>query len=175
MMDYRRCYQPGGSYFFTVVTADRRPLLVEHVDRLRAAFHHGMKRHPFTIEGIVIMPDHLHTLWRLPEGDPNFSVRWMVIKRKFSAGLEVEGVNQSRRAKREKGVWQRRFWEHCIRDADDWRGHLDYIHNNPVKHGYCLTPAEWPYSSFGRAVEQGLYTADWGANSPPTVAPIDLE
>jgi putative transposase len=174
-MDYRRHYQPGGTYFFTVVTAHRRPLLIEHIDRLRAAFQHGIKRYPFTIEGIVVLPDHLHTLWRLPAGDDNFSLRWMVIKRKFSAGLNANPVNRSKQAKREKGIWQRRFWEHCIRDADDWQRHMDYIHYNPFKHGYCLTPSEWSYSSFDRAVKQGLYPVDWGANSPLSIKQMDLE
>jgi putative transposase len=113
-MDYRRYYQPGGTYFFTVVTEQRQPLLIEHIDRLRSAFRHGMKRYPFIIEGIVVLPDHLHTLWRLPEGDDNFSVRWMVIKRKFSAGLDPAIVNPSKQAKREKGIWQRRFWEYPL-------------------------------------------------------------
>ncbi|MBE9136315.1 transposase [Nodosilinea sp. LEGE 07088] len=162
-MEYRRYYQNGGSYFFTVVTENRRPLLTQHIDRLRNAFRHSMERYPFVIEGIVVLPDHLHTLWRLPDGDDDFSLRWMVIKRKFSAGLKPGIVNASKRAKREKGIWQRRFWEHCIRDERDWRCHLDYIHYNPVKHGYCHKPADWPYSSFHRSVRQGLYTADWSS------------
>ncbi|MBW4519440.1 MAG: hypothetical protein KME16_07030 [Scytolyngbya sp. HA4215-MV1] len=105
-MDYRRYYQPGGTYFFFVVTAHRQLLLIEHIDRLRAAFRHGMDRYPFMIEGIVILPDHLHTLWRLPEGDDNFSIQWMVIKRKFSAELKADKVNRSKQAKREKGIWR---------------------------------------------------------------------
>ncbi len=162
-MEYRRYYQPGSSYFFTVVTDHRKPLLIDHIDRLRAAFRHGMERYPFVIEGIVILPDHLHTLWRLPEHDADFSTRWSVIKRKFSTGIPIASqVNASKYAKRERGIWQRRFWEHCIRDKDDWHRHLDYIHYNPVKHGYCLAPAEWPYSSFHRAVRQGMYQMDWG-------------
>ena len=164
-MDYRRCYQPGGHYFFTVVTEQRQPLLIEHIDRLRTAFHHGMERYPFTIEAIVVLPDHLHTLWRLPDGDADFSTRWMVIKRKFSAGLKPGITNASKLHKREKGIWQRRFWEHHIRDEQDWQAHIDYIHYNPVKHGYCATPAEWPYSSFQRSVQQGLYNANWGTHS----------
>ncbi|WP_410510528.1 REP-associated tyrosine transposase [Nodosilinea sp. E11] len=163
-MDYRRFYQPGGSYFFTVVTERRQPLLVDHIDRLRVAFRHGMEQYPFSIDGIVVLPDHLHTLWRLPDGDADFSRRWMVIKRKFSAGLKAEVTSTSQKLKREKGVWQRRFWEHCIRDEADWNQHMDYIHYNPVKHGYCTTPADWPYSSFRRSVEWGLYPADWGAS-----------
>ncbi len=173
-MDYRRYYQPGGTYFFTVVTEHRQPLLIDHIDRLRTAFRHCLERHPFIIQGIVILPDHLHALWQLPEGDDDFSTRWMVIKRKFSAGLPPQIVNQSKQKKREKGIWQRRFWEHRIRDADDWQRHLDYIHYNPVKHGYCLTPAEWPHSSFKRSVKEGLYPADWGAD-PPSDADLDRE
>jgi putative transposase len=163
-MEYRRYYQPGGTYFFTIVTEHRQPLLIEHVDRLRAAFRYGIDRYPFIIEGIVILPDHLHTIWRLPNGDDNFSLRWMVIKRKFSAGFAAQMINSSKQAKREKGIWQRRFWEHCIRDEEDWRRHMDYIHYNPVKHGYCATPVEWQYSSFHRSVKQGLYAADWRIN-----------
>jgi putative transposase len=134
-----------------------------------------MERYPFVIEAIVILPDHLHTSWRLPNTDDNFSIRWMVIKRKFSAGFKTEGVNASKQSKREKGIWQRRFWEHCIRDEADWRRHMDYIHYNPVKHGYCATPAEWPYSSFHRSVKQGLYALDWGSSSLPETNEMDLE
>jgi putative transposase len=124
-MDYRRCYQPGGHYFFTVVTEQRQPLLIDHIDRLRTAFRHGMERHPFAIEAIVILPDPLHTLWHLPDGDADFSTRWMVIKRKFSAGLQPGITNASKLRKREKGIWQRRFWEHHIRDEQDWQAHTD--------------------------------------------------
>jgi putative transposase len=174
-MDYRRYYHPGGSYFFTVVTEKRKPLLIQNIDRLRAAFRHGMQKYPFTIDGIVVLPDHLHTLWRLPEGDDNFSIRWMLIKRKFSAGLKTDFVNHSKQRKREKGIWQRRFWEHFIRDENDWNQHLDYIHYNPVKHGYCDKPGDWPYSSFHRAVRQGLYQADWGSEVEPMAAFMELE
>lgn len=167
-MEYRRHYQPEGTYFFTVVTEQRQPLLIEHIDRLRAAFRHGMNRYPFTIGSIVILPDHLHTIWHLPENDADFSTRWMVIKRKFSSGLKSGVITPSKQAKREKGIWQRRFWEHCIRNEDDWRNHMDYIHYNPVKHGYCRTPLEWPYSSFRRSVQQGLYTPDWEHSITPT-------
>jgi putative transposase len=160
-MDYRRLYQPGWRYFFTVVTEARRPLLIDHIERLREAFRLAASRYPFEIEAIVILPDHLHTLWRLPDGDADFSTRWMVIKRKFSAGLPADLVNASKSSKREKGVWQRRFWEHCIRDEGDWRRHLDYIHYNPVKHGYVSAPRDWLYGSFGRAAAKGWYSPDW--------------
>jgi len=174
-MNYRRYYQSGGTYFFTVVTQNRQPLLIEHIDRLRDAFRHGMERYPFTIDGIVILPDHLHALWHLPDGDNNFSIRWMVIKRKFSAGFESGITNRSKQVKREKGIWQRRFWEHCIRDETDWCRHLDYIHYNPVKHGYCSLPGEWPYSSFSRSVKEGLYLSDWGSSLSVEVDRMDLE
>ena len=163
MTNYRRIYQPGARYFFTVVTHLRQPLLIEHIERLRAAFRLALTRYPYAIEGIVILPDHLHTLWRLPDGDSDFSTRWMVIKRKFSAGLPASAANPSMLARREKGVWQRRFWEHCIQDEEDWRRHLDYIHYNPVKHGYVGQPWDWPHGSFRRMVAKGWYERDWAA------------
>ena len=156
-MEYRRFYQPGARYFFTVVTANRKPLLIENIEKLRAAFKTCKERHPFEIEAMVVLPDHLHTIWRLPEGDADFSKRWMVIKRNFSSGLPQEVTSASKIKKREKGIWQRRFWEHCIRNEGDWRRHIDYIHYNPVKHGYVDTPQEWEYSSFRLAVDKGWY------------------
>ena len=175
MTQYRRVFEEGGCYFFTVVTEGRRPLSIEHIGLLREAFRHGKEGHPFAIDAIVVLPDHLHTVWRLPPGDDDFSLRWMVIKRKFSAGFDGVAVNTSKQAKREKGIWQRRFWEHCIRDERDWRAHLDYIHYNPVKHGYCGSPADWPYSSFGRAVAQGWYERDWGISVPRNVVEMEWE
>ncbi|MDZ4165418.1 MAG: transposase [Smithellaceae bacterium] len=175
IMEYRRFRREGGCYFFTVVTAGRRPLLVEHIARLRAAFRHVMEHRPFVIEGIAILPDHLHALWHLPEGDNDFSTRWMVVKRKFSTALDTGAVNASMSSKREKGIWQRRFWEHCIRDEDDWRRHMDYIHYNPVKHGYCVTPAAWPHSSFTRSVAKGWYAPDWGAVVPAGIEGMEAE
>ncbi|WP_300672755.1 transposase [Desulfoluna sp.] len=156
-MDYRRFYQSGAWYFFTVVTQDRRPLLVEHIDRLRESFRLCVARYPFEIEAMVVLPDHLHTLWRLPDGDDDFSTRWMVIKRHFSTGMPGYDVSFSKAKKREKGIWQRRFWEHIIRDEEDWRRHVDYIHYNPVKHGYVSKPEDWEYSSFQQAVRKGWY------------------
>jgi putative transposase len=159
-MEYRRFYQPGARYFFTVVTANRKPLLIDNIERLRAAFKICKQRHPFEIEAVVVLPDHLHTIWRLPEGDDDFSKRWMVIKRYFSIGLPQAETSLSKIKKREKGIWQRRFWEHYIRNETDWRRHMDYIHFNPVKHGYVDKPSDWPYSSFVKAVEQGWYEAN---------------
>jgi len=161
-MDYRRVHQKGGSYFFTVVTHDRKPLLTAHITRLRHAFRTVRDRYPYNLDAIVVLPDHLHCVWRLPPGDADFSGRWMRIKRLFSTGIGASSATPSQVLKREKGIWQRRFWEHCIRDEEDWRRHIDYIHFNPVRHGHALSPAEWPYSSFHRAVAKGWYVADWG-------------
>ena len=168
-MDYRRLYLPGGCFFFTVVTQARCPLLIEHIERLRAAFRHVMTKSPFEIQSIVVLPDHLHSIWRLPEGNVDYSQRWMLIKRKFSSGLTPGNRSQSKISKREKGIWQRRFWEHAIRDEEDWRQHMDYIHYNLVKHGYVEKPSDWPYSSFHKLVEQGLYQPEWNLAESPSL------
>ena len=156
-MKYRRVYEPGARYFFTVVTENRAPLLINHVERLRESFRECQSRYPFDIEAVVVLPDHLHTLWKLPDGDSDFSTRWMVVKRYFSAGLSSRPVSLSKARKREKGIWQRRFWEHLIRDEEDWRRHMDYIHYNPVKHGIVDKPEEWLYSSYNLAIRKGWY------------------
>jgi len=171
-MDYRRHYVPGGRYFFTVVTEGRRPLLVENIERLRAAFRRVRERYPFAVEAMVVLPDHLHTLWRLPEGDSEYSLRWMVLKRVFSSGLPRQPRSASQAGKREKGIWQRRFWEHSIRDVDDWRRHMDYIHFNAVKHGYADSPSAWPHSSFAHWVGRGLYEPGWGGVAPATLPSV---
>jgi putative transposase len=172
MSNYRRLYIPGGCYFFTLVTHERDPFLSHEnaVIRLRESFHYCMSRRPFVIDGIVILPDHLHCLWSLPENDHDFSTRWMLIKRHFSTGMRV-----ARNARREKPVWQRRFWEHWIRDENDWRRHPDYIHYNPVKHGYVKRPDDWEFGSFRKAVEQGLYPENWGEVVPESIKGSDYE
>ncbi len=174
-MQYRRLYQAGAWYFFTVVIEKRKPLLVEHIERLRTAFRLCLSRYPFAIEAMVVLPDHLHTLWKLPEGDADFSKRWMVIKRKFSSGLPKGAVNASMTKKREKGIWQRRYWEHLIRDENDLKRHVDYIHYNPVKHGLATKPGDWEFSSFQRYVTKGLYRNDWGDTEPLSIEGIDIE
>lgn len=174
-MDYRRIYRPGACYFFTVVTQDRHPLLISHIDRLRNAFHQVRSRHPFQIQAIAVLPDHLHAIWQLPKGDDDFSSRWMKIKRLFSSGLHSPFRTESQRSKREKGIWQRRFWEHLIRDDEDWQNHFDYIHYNPVKHGYVSRIRDWPHSSFHRMVEKGWYPEDWGMHVPPQIADMNFE
>ena len=167
MANYRRNLISGGTYFFTVNLADRRrALLTEHVTSLRAAFRSIRSRHPFTLEAAVILPDHLHAIWSLHEGDADFSTRWRLIKSAFSRGLpHSEAISASRSAKGERGIWQRRYWEHTIRDDDDFVRHLDYIHFNPVKHGHATRVHEWPYSSFHRWVRLGAYPEDWAGDA----------
>jgi len=163
MTAYRRNLVAGGTYFFTVNLADRRlSLLTGNIELLRAAFRYTRHRHPFTIDAIVILPDHLHALWTLPAGDSDFATRWRLIKTTFSRGLRpIERVSASRSSKGERGIWQRRFWEHTIRDDDDFARHVDYIHFNPVKHSYVERVRDWPFSSFHRMVRLGWYPAEW--------------
>ena len=152
-MRYRRDLTPGGTYFFTVVTAERRPLLADPaaVELLRGAFRMVMRQFPFRIEAIVVLSDHLHTLWTLPEGDANYPVRWNRIKGRFTAGLPAAlrpEPSGARKRRGEQAVWQRRYWEHRIRDEADFERHVSYIHWNPVKHGLVQEPGEWPWSSY---------------------------
>ena len=163
MANYRRNFLAGGTYFFTVNLAGRRrALLTEHIGLLRASFRVVRARHPFMIEAAVILPDHLHMVWTLPESDSNFSGRWRLIKSAFSHSLlRGEPVSASRSAKGERGIWQRRYWEHKVRDEDDFVRHLDYIHFNPVKHGHVARVHDWPHSSFHRWVRLGAYPKDW--------------
>ena len=170
MPDYRRNLLAGGSFFFTVNLLDRRSdLLVAQVDVLRDAVRQAQLRAPFTIDAWVVLPDHMHCLWTLPEGDADFPGRWRAIKTAFSKALPGAGTPSAVIAERgELGVWQRRYWEHTIRDARDYKSHMDYTHFNPVKHGYVSHPADWPYSSFRRCVAAGLYPSGWfgGADEP---------
>ena len=155
MTAYRRNFIPGGCFFFTVNLADRRlRLLTEHVDALRSAFRETHQRHPFTTDAVVVLPDHLHAVWTLPEGDRDFATRWRLIKSTFSRNFAVgEPISASRAAKGERGIWQRRYWEHTIRDENDLARHIDYVHINPMKHGLVERVGDWPYSSFHRMVK----------------------
>lgn len=137
-MEYRRVRIAGGCYFFTVALANRQSdLLIRNIDLLRSAVKEVIAQHPFKINAMVVLPDHIHAIWTLPEGDDNYSMRWMLIKRRFSLSLpKTEMISSSRLYKRERGIWQRRFWEHAIRDESDFLNHMTYIHLNPVKHGY---------------------------------------
>jgi putative transposase len=167
MTGYRRNFVAGASYFFTVNLHDRRSaLLTDHIDLLRAAFRDTRVRYPFRIEAIVVMPDHLHAVWILPEGDADFAVRWRLIKTAFSRALpRGEYISASRASKGERGIWQRRYWEHTLRDEDDFLRHVDYIHFNPVKHGHVARVQDWPYSSFHRMVRRGVYPRDWASDA----------
>jgi len=162
-MRYRRSKVPGATYFFTVNLMDRRKtLLVDHVDHLREVIKVVKQRHPFYIDAMVIMPDHLHALWTLPAGDMDFSMRWNLIKSRFSHGVvKTEPISRSRASKGERGIWQRRFWEHLIKDDQDYENHVNYIHYNPVKHGYVCRASEWPWSSLHRYIKLGIVTPDW--------------
>jgi putative transposase len=169
MTSYRRNFLPGASFFFTVNLADRRQrLLVDNVGLLRTAFRDVRMRHPFTIEALVVLPDHIHTIWTLPGGDADYAMRWRQIKSYFSRGLPpVEYLSRSRSIKGERGIWQRRYWEHTLRDDADFARHVDYIHYNPVKHGHAPAVGAWPYSSFARMVRAGAYAQDWDGGSQP--------
>jgi putative transposase len=167
MTSYRRNFVPGGSYFFTVNLANRQSrLLTEHIESLRDAFRYVKARHPFTVEATVVLPDHLHAIWTLPEGNFDFAMRWRLIKAAFSRGLgRRENVSISRSSKGERGVWQRRYWEHTLRDELDFEHHVDYIHFNPVKHGHVSRVSDWPYSTFRQMVKVGIYPEDWAGDA----------
>lgn len=158
MSDYRRLYLPGATYFFTVVTYRREPIFADEqkVEWLRQAFQTVKAKRPFESLAAVVLPDHLHCIWRLPEGDSDFSTRWQMIKTAFSRRMPATIGKGGKR------IWQPRFFEHCIRDEDDFTNHLDYIHYNPVKHGLVASPAKWPHSSFRRFVASGRYPENWG-------------
>jgi putative transposase len=163
MPNYRRAWVPGATCFFTVNLLERdRSLLVEHVDALRAAFRDARRARPFEVVAVVVLPDHLHCIWRLPPGDADNATRWRHIKSGFSRRL-LPGERRSMRrvAKGERGIWQRRYWERVLRDERDLVHHVDYIHFNPVKHGLVARVRDWPYSSFHRYVQAGLLAPDW--------------
>lgn len=167
MSDYRRA-KGGSAYFFTVVTYGRQPILCldDSIKALREAIREAKEERPFEVKAWVLLPDHLHCVWELPEGQLDYSVRWALIKKGFTkrikGQIETPLPNLSRIKHREAAVWQRRFWEHQIRDEADLRRHCDYIHYNPVKHGLADSPKDWKYSTFHRDVKEGLYPEDWG-------------
>jgi putative transposase len=168
MRRYLRHRVPGACYFFTVNLAERKnnSRLVTHIEALRDAFAKTKQDHPFEINAIVVLPEHLHCLWTLPPDDADFSTRWSLIKARFSRALPAgEKISKSREAKGERGIWQRRFYEHYIRDDDDYAKHVDYIHWNPVKHGLVARAIDWPHSSIHRYIREGLLSEDWAADS----------
>jgi putative transposase len=169
MPNYRRAACPGGTYFFTVNTFRRQPVLTD--EPFRAALRHAIRvtqrTYPFDILAWVLLPDHLHVLWRLPDGDAATGVRWSLIKGQVTQAygnfLSIEKTTTSRYKRREGTLWQRRFWERLILDDADFERHFDYIHINPVKHGYVTRAGDWPYSTFHRYVKQSVYPSDWAA------------
>ncbi len=170
MPDYRRNLIPGGTFFFTVNLLDRRSdLLVTQMDALKDAIRRVRIRAPFHIDAWVVLPDHMHCLWTLPKDDCDFPGRWQAIKTTFSKSLPTSEPRSSVMTRRgERGIWQRRYWEHTIRDDRDFAAHLDCTHLNPVKHGLVVHPADWPHSSFHRCVAGGLYPAGWiGGSGEP--------
>jgi putative transposase len=166
MPNYRRLRLSGGEYFFTVNLENRASnTLTRNIDALRAAWRHAEERLPFETVAAVVLPDHLHCIWKLPSGDTDFSTRWRILKTHFTQSLIALGEAPHGRRTGERNVWQRRFWEHAIRDQDDRLRHVDYIHNNPVKHGHCSRVDEWPFSTWRRW--DAMTTNDPGANPAP--------
>jgi putative transposase len=171
MSRYIRSSVAGGAYFFTVTLQDRQARwLTDHADDLRECVMAVKRRHPFDVDAMAVMPDHLHALWTLPTDDADFAKRWMLIKQGFTKRLRGLGVLDGksvhqRRGNGEIGLWQRRYWEHQVRDEADYARHVDYIHFNPVKHGLVRRAADWPHSSFHRYVREGRLPADWGMSA----------
>jgi putative transposase len=176
-MHYRRMHVPGASYFFTVVTHERRPIFADAqaVRLLEAAIGRVREKRPFTIEAQVALPDHLHAIWTLPDGDCDYPTRWRQIKEAFTrgwapcppSGRRLPARDARRRARGEQTVWQHRYWEHLVRNGRDLSAHVEYIHFNPVRHGFVSAPRDWPHSTFSDWVARGLYDADWGSQGPP--------
>ena len=172
MSRYRRANTPGATYFFTVVTFRRQPFLCDPDVRiaLREAITKVRRQYPFHIEGWVLLPDHLQAIWTLPRDDSRFSLRWQQIKRGVTRRCgervhQAKWMTESKTKHRESTLWQRRYWEHLIRDDQDFERHMDYLHYNPVKHGWVASVRDWPYSSFHRHVAAGVYRKDWSEAS----------
>lgn len=168
-MQYRRARTKGATFFFTVVTHQRKRILCHeaNIRLIKEALQHVINQHPFKIDAFVLLPDHIHCIWTLLQDDNDFSIRWRLIKTYFSRRCQdkYKGIPYaSRLSKGEQAVWQRRFWEHQIRDERDFSAHCDYIHYNPVKHGLVTSPNDWPYSTFHRFVKQGIYPIEWGTS-----------
>jgi putative transposase len=172
MSNYRRVYIPGGTYFFTLVTYRRQLIFSDdgRVEQLRQSFREVKAKRPFELLAAVVLPNHLHCLWSLPEGDADFSTRWQMVKASFSRCIPAKTRKDGA-----KTVWQPRFYDHCIRDEIDFHKHLDYIHYNPVKHDLVSSPGDWPYSSFVHFVRIGYYASNWGDVAPPDVEDMEHE
>ena len=165
MVRYRRNFVAGGTYFFTATLEDRTSrALVDHIGALRAAFRLTRQSQPFVIDAVVVLPDHLHIVMTLPVADADYPNRWRLIKRRFTDAVVKTGAPVARHRNGEYALWQRRFWEHTIRDDTDFERHVDYIHFNPVKHGLVARVQDWPHSSFHRYVRSGVVPEDWGGD-----------
>jgi len=181
MSQYRRAIIPGATYFFTLVTYRRRPILCDPLVRsaLRGAIKAVQSRHPFTLDAWVLLPDHLHCIWTLPPDDADYSRRWSIIKRKVSLVCaehyhRSDWMTLSKIKHRESTFWQRRYWEHCITTDSDYLRHMDYIAINPVKHGLVACVKDWPYSTFHRDVAQGFYPLDWAGSENDIALDVDF-
>jgi REP-associated tyrosine transposase len=169
MPNYRRAFVPGGCWFFTVNLLDRRGrLLTDHIEVFRSATLQTRQRYPFHIDAFVVLPDHLHAVWTLPPDDSDFSMRWRLIKSRFVRSIpKHERLSPVRQARGERGIWQRRFWEHLIRDDADYARHIEYCYINPVKHALVRRVCDWPHSSFHRDVRAGIFPEDWAGEIEP--------
>ncbi len=168
MSNYRRNKQSGATYFFTLCLQDRKSrILVDYIDALRLAYRKTHHKKPFITEAMVILPDHIHILWTMPMNDDDYANRIRLFKSHFTRQLPAtikQTDNKNRQAHKQTGIWQLRYWEHTIRDERDFTNHINYIHYNPVKHGYVKDVVDWKYSTFHRYVKSGLYEQDWGSN-----------
>ncbi|HAU1150665.1 TPA: transposase [Legionella pneumophila] len=162
MVNYRRSFVPGGTFFFTVTLYNRNStLLVDNIHLLKSSFRTVKNKHPFPMKAYVILPDHLHMIWQLPIGDADYSLRWKLIKALFSKSINKTGFQLSKTKYNEYRLWQRRFWEHTITSSDDYENHVNYIHFNPIKHGLVQNLSDWPHSSFHHYMQQGVFSENW--------------
>lgn len=170
MSNYKRLKSEGGTFFFTVVTNKRQPVfdIPECIKYLRASIKETRRTYPFHVDAWVLLPEHMHCIWTLPDNDSNYSRLWGLIKQGFTKRarglLPDQSISLSRIRHREASVWQRRFWEHEIKNEEDFNNHIDYIHYNPVKHGHVTRVQDWPYSTFHRYVKEGIYPVDWAGD-----------
>ena len=166
MPNYRRAFLPGGCWFFTVNLLERkRTLLLDHIEALRDAVARTRRKYPFEIDALVVLPDHMHAVLTLPPDDADFSIRWRLIKTRFAKGLpKNERLSAVRKKRGERGIWQRRFWEHLIRNEADYARHVEYCYINPVRHGLVTRARDWPHSSFHRDVRRGIFPEDWAGD-----------
>lgn len=170
MVNYRRDYTPGAIYFFTLTLKDRKATyLTTYISNLGEAFRHARTKSNFTIKAIVVLPDHIHFLWEMPVNNSNYSTSIRLIKTHFTHALLHLNIPLIKNSRGYYNLWQNRFWEHRIRDENDLQNHVDYIHYNPVKHGYVLKPADWCHSSIHRFIKQGIIDEEWGGDKNPVL------